>query len=179
MQGVIQAVEYSKKGAPKFKINNSWYYAGRCKVDGLHVGAEIEFESNLFGEQNNLNGLQWWKPVSGGARQNPGPESRSTGNAQQRPSNGPTGPSSAPADALYLPFISNTVAHAIQAGLIKTPADVASWVLGAKAAMSAKVVTTNGVSQARQPQVMADPEFDDDLDAAFYGQGKTTAEPEF
>lgn len=173
MQGVIQAVEYSKKGAPKFKINNSWYYAGRCKVEGLHVGAEIEFESNLFGEQNNLNGLQWWKPARGGGQSAP------AGNPAQRPSNGATAPSCAPADALYLPFISNTVAHAIQAGLIKAPADVTAWVLGAKAAMSAKVVTTNGVSQARHPQSMVDPEFDDDLDAAFYGQGKQTVEPEF
>lgn len=153
MQGVIQAIEYSKKGAPKFKVNNSWYYAGRCKVDTLHVGAEIEFESKTFGEQNNLNGLEWWKPALSG-------QSAPAANTAQRPSNGVSGAVSAPSpEALYLPFISNTVAHAIQAGLIKFPAELTAWVLGAKAAMSAKPEAPQG----NVSSTSADEEFDDDI----------------
>jgi hypothetical protein len=170
MQGVIQSIEYSKKGAPKFKINGAWYYAGRCKVDTLHVGAEIEFESNLFGEQNNLNGLQWWKPTQGGK------PSGNTSNAPQNRPNGASAPAAVPStDALILPFISNTIAHAIQAGLIKSPEDLTGWVMGARAALSARTIA----KPERQPQTMADPEFNDDLDAAFYGHGNRTDQPEF
>ena len=32
-----------------------------------------------------------------------------------------------PGDRFYLPFVSNTVAHCIAAGLIKTPSDVSPW----------------------------------------------------
>lgn len=170
MQGVIQAVEYSKKGAPKFKVNGAWYYAGRCKVEGLHVGAEIEFESKLFGDQNNLNGLEWWKPAGGGQP----PQDRTNG--AKAPGASATGVPTGPVpDALILPFISNTIAHAIQAGLIKQPQDLTGWVLCARLALAAKVPQTN--AQPRQSQ--AEPDFDDDLDAAFYGPGKSTERAEF
>lgn len=168
MQGVIQGIEYSKKGAPKFKVNGAWYYAGRCKVEGLHVGAAIEFESKLFGDQNNLNGLEWWKPLQGGQ-----PPQQQT-NGAKAPGASTTGVPTGPVpDALILPFISNTVAHAIQAGLIKAPADLTQWVLSAKAALTARPAAE------RRPQTMADPDFDDDLDAAFHRGAGPSERAEF
>jgi hypothetical protein len=162
MQGVIQAMEYSKKGAPKFKINNSWYYAGRCKVEGLHVGAEIEFESNLFGEQNNLNGLQWWKPVRGG--QPAQAQDRANGYGAKAPAASTTGVPTGPVpDAVILPFISNTVAHAIQAGLIKTPEDLTGWVMGARAALSAKATARPESRPGTAALSEVDEEFDDEI----------------
>lgn len=35
-------------------------------------------------------------------------------------------------DRFYMPFVSNTIAHAIQAGLIKTPKDIGMWAFKAK-----------------------------------------------
>lgn len=156
MQGTIQAVGYSKKGAPKFKINNSWYYAGRCKVEGLHVGATIEFESNLFGEQNNLNGLQWWKPAQDNGQAQS--QDRSQGYGAKAPGASTSGVPTGPApDALILPFISNTVAHAIQAGLIKQPLDLLTWVVGARLALDAP-------PPRKAPAQDTDPDdFDDDI----------------
>jgi hypothetical protein len=169
MQGVIQSVEYSKKGAPKFKINGAWYYAGRCKVEGLHVGAEIEFESKLFGDQNNLNSLEWWKPARGGQ---PSQSGGNASNAPQSRSNGAAQASAPNPDVLILPFISNTIAHAIQAGLIKQPQDLTGWVLCARAALSAKPTTqprrtdypeSPDTSHDARQALAAAGDFDDDI----------------
>ena len=47
MQGVVQKKEFTKKGAAKYQISGVWYYAGRCKVDGLEVLRTIRKDERL------------------------------------------------------------------------------------------------------------------------------------
>ena len=49
--------------------------------------------------------------------------------------------SASPIAPMWLPFASNSVAHAIQAGLIKTPSELNMWVLGARHAVEAAVAS--------------------------------------
>lgn len=123
MQGVVQAKEFSKKGAPKFKINNIWYYAGKTKVDGLDVGHEIEFESSTFGDSNNLHGFNWWKPVTRGQSQG----YPSSGNQGGQPAANPQ-PTSTITDYNILQSVSNIVGRIGQAGVIKTPEEMDKWI---------------------------------------------------
>jgi hypothetical protein len=162
MQGVIQSMEYSKKGAPKFQINGSWYYAGRCKVDGLHVGAAIEFESKPFGDRGTLNGMEWWKPAQGqpanGAAQTEYARQatvtqggKPAGNPQDRVS-----PMVTITEVDVLRSVSNIVGSACQAGTVKSPEELEKWFVAAWAGLLRK-------TPARPLPVGADPEFNDDL----------------
>ena len=106
MKGVIDKCDLSKtKKSYRVKIGDSWYGASKDSgIDAL-VGKTIEarVEETDFGPW-----LDDIKQVSGGAP-------------------AATGGTSGSVDRFYMPFISNTVAHAIQAGLIKVPTDVKAW----------------------------------------------------
>ncbi len=150
MQGVVQAKEFTKKGAPKFKINNIWYYAGNTKVDGLDVGHEIEFESSTFGDNNNLHGFNWWKPVT--RQQSQGyPASQTQGTSSN------SMPASTITDYNILQSVSNIVGRIGQAGAIKTPEEMDKWITacwhGLKRAQSLKAA----------PIEEQEPEFDDKI----------------
>lgn len=116
--GTVNEFGRSQKGSAKVKIDGAWYFVGKCNTDGMEVGDRIEFESNVFGDRGNLHGLQTWKLVG------PAP-AKANGNA------------GAVSDDAEMRFCSNVVGSAIEAGLIKVPADIAKWFWGAKNAMSA------------------------------------------
>jgi hypothetical protein len=167
MQGVIQSMEYSKKGAPKFQINGAWYYAGRCKVEGLHVGAEIEFESKPFGDRGTLNGMEWWKPLRGGAPANGGPRQDPAANnpypqAQQKPQER-VSPLVTITDVDVLRSVSNVVGSACAAGTVKSPEELEKWFVAAWAGLMRKEPPP---TKERIPG--ADDDFNDELPQGFY-----------
>lgn len=106
MQGVAEKVDLSKTGKSyRVKVGDAWY--GAKKDTGIEQmrGKLIKFtvESGEYG--------QWITD----------PEVVSGGPAA---ANSSVGPSS---DRFYMSFVSNVVAHCIQAGLIKEPKDIGSW----------------------------------------------------
>ena len=102
-----------------------------CVIDGQkfncldfgiqsQVGNEITFEAIDKDYQGHAyKQIKYWSP---------------TGNSPAK-SNGAS-PVSAGKTDLPLPFISNTVATAISAGLIKKPEDIESWVVGCHRAVT-------------------------------------------
>ena len=124
MPVTIVKVTDSKSGkAKRVQIGNQWY--GANKDCGLTPGMVIEpqIETGDFGPW-----IKKWLPAQGTTipdtqdERNPPPEGATI--AQDRP--GRTG-SSAMASPYWLPFVSNTVAHAIAAGLIKEPHQIGAW----------------------------------------------------
>lgn len=86
---------------------------------GIQAGMTIEAEtkdSQFNGKTNTW--IEKWKPVAAA------PTSAPAGNGAAPAANG----------TAWLPFASNTVAHAINAGLIKEPAEVKQWAAAAKQA---------------------------------------------
>jgi hypothetical protein len=53
-------------------------------------------------------------------------------------------PAPANGNLFWLPFASNTVAHAVQAGYIQKPEDILGWVLAAKSAATTAAAQSDG-----------------------------------
>lgn len=121
MQLSVETVTKSKSGkALRIKAGGAWYgarlNAGLEKAVGKTIEAEVQHDET-YGDQ-----IGAWKIIEG-----------STPPAQQKNGNGASA-NGAPA---WLPFASNTVAHAINAGLITDPAQVSKWAQSAKEAFEA------------------------------------------
>lgn len=121
MQLAIEQVTKSKSGkALRVKANGAWYGARlTSKLDTLQgktIEAEVKHDET-YGDQ-----IEAYKVVESAA---PAAAPRSNGAA---PVNG------SPA---WLPFASNTVAHAISAGLILEAGQVSMWAKAAKEAFEA------------------------------------------
>lgn len=105
MQLTIESVGPSKTGKSlRVKANGDWYGA---KLDsGIKQGATIEATiiDGDYGPQ-----IREWREAST-------PAGKTNG---------------APSTNWWMPFVSNTVAHAIQAGLIKEPKEVGPWAVAA------------------------------------------------
>jgi len=120
MQLTVENVTTAKTGKSlRVKANGDWY--GAKKDSGITAGMTIdaEVEDGEYGK--------WIKTY------------RAT-NAAPSAGSPPAGrqPSTAPGAApVWLPFASNTVAHAISAGLCQTPASVEAWARAAKEAFEA------------------------------------------
>lgn len=120
MQLTVENVTTAKTGKSlRVKANGDWY--GAKKDSGIAAGMtiEAEVEDGQFGKWINA-----YKKV---------------GNGSAAPQAGPgaghsTAANPAGAAPVWLPFASNTVAHAINAGIIKEPADVKAWAAAAKQA---------------------------------------------
>lgn len=116
--GTVNEFCRSRSGKPQVKIDGQYYFVGKCNIDGMAVGDQIDFESNLFGDRGTLKGLQKWKKAG------PAPV-KANGNA------------GAVSDDAEMRFISNVVGSAIAAGAIKSPKEITAWYWGAKDAMTA------------------------------------------
>lgn len=156
MIGVVQKIEFSKKGSKKLQIGGVWYFAGKTNTDAAKIGDKIDFRFEEFGEdrgQGRLKGLQEWKPVTDAAGK---PETGST-----------------ISDADILRSVSNVVGNACAAGTIKTPEELEKWFVAAHRGFTGSLQSeaapkkqTNGV----------DPEFDDELPQNFYSDKRPPAE---
>jgi hypothetical protein len=156
MIGVVQKIEFSKKGSKKLQIGGVWYFAGKTNTDVVKVGDRIDFRFEEFGEdrgQGRLKGLQEWKPITDAAGK---PETGST-----------------ISDADILRSVSNVVGSACGAGTIKTPEELLKWFVAARCGFddcmrseATPKKQTNGV----------DPEFNDELPESFYSDRRPPAE---
>lgn len=156
-RGSVQERGVSQKGKPKIKINGEWYSAGRCDVSAVQVGSSVEFEWSEFGEPRNgkrPRGLDNWAFVNAPA---------ANGHASAAPA--PCG-----LDDQDRPFISNTVAHAIAAGLIKDATELEKWAIAAQCAIKACK------GEKAQPQ-MPKQTFAGDMPSQFYGDEPPPEEP--
>ena len=118
MPVTISNVQEAKSGRSlRVLIGNSWY--GAYKDSGLKAGMVIEPELGTLDK-----GGPWvlkWKLAEGTTVPSPQNTPPDPQNAPQR-----TG-SSMMAAPYWMPYVSNVTAHAIQAGLIKTPQDIGQW----------------------------------------------------
>lgn len=74
---------------------------------GIQAGMTIDAETKVSEYQGKQNTwIEKWKQTTAAT---PSPQAGTNGNAA------------------YMPFVSNTVAHAISAGLITTPDQIAAW----------------------------------------------------
>lgn len=121
MQLTVESVGPSKSGkALRIKAGGKWY--GAKKDSGITAGATIdaEVEDGDFGLWINK-----WKAVNG---------SQANARAGDEPAvNRIAGAGGSPA---WLPFASNTVAHAIAAQIITAPNQIEPWVRAAKDAFT-------------------------------------------
>ena len=150
MQGVIQKIEFTQKGAKKLQIGGGWYFAGKVNMDDAKVGDKIDFTFSEFGEdrgKGRLKGIQEWKPVT---------------DAAGRPETGST-----VSDADILRSVSNVVGNACAAGLIKTPEELEKWFVATHAGFI-RVSRGDAALKKLAKALGADPEFDDDLPDSFY-----------
>jgi hypothetical protein len=126
MIGAITAVNKSKSGkALRITLNGKTYNAFLDSKLDEALGKVIE--AQITPDKGYGEGIGQWAYSNAPAQ--PGPA-----NAAPDPINRATVTPGASGDRFYLPFVSNTVAHCIAAGLIKNPSDVSPW---AKAAYDA------------------------------------------
>ena len=129
----VENVSPSKSGkALRVKAGGNWY--GAKKDSGITAGAtiEAEVEDGEFGLWINK-----WKPANGSAA----PQGSASESAAAGTSRGPTQGQSkdrehAAAAPVWGNFVSNQVAHAIQAGLITDPTHIKVWAAAAKQAFT-------------------------------------------
>ena len=116
MQLTIQAVKTNPSGKSMVVKAGGKDYLAKAGMP-LQAGMTIEAET----EVSEFNGKQntWIKAFKEAAAATPTP-----------PAGNSVGGNGVP--PAWLPFASNTVAHAINAGLITTPDQVEAWVRGAK-----------------------------------------------
>ena len=121
--GTVQAIGQSQSGKPQVTIDGQKYSTGKTDITNLQVGDKIEFESN----SSVYNGRTVWflnsfKLLEAALKYPP-------------KSNGTLTPPSSGITEGERAAISNWVAHAIQAGLIKDRADLGMWAVAAKNAL--------------------------------------------
>lgn len=120
MQLTIESVKTNPSGKSMVvKAGGKDYFAkAGCGIAaGMTIDAETEI-SEYNGKQNTW--IKKWKAMAATPAPQAGTSTAVNGTAP-----------------VWLPFASNTVAHAISAGLIQNPSQIAEWVKGAKAAYEA------------------------------------------
>ena len=121
MQLIIEKVKPTQKSLV-LTAGGKEYFAK--KETGITAGMTIE--ADLKVSDYNGKSYTWvekFKAINGGAAPQAGPGAGTS-----------TAANPAGAAPVWLPFASNTVAHAINAGIIKEPADVKAWAAAAKQA---------------------------------------------
>jgi hypothetical protein len=130
MIGTITFKGLNKNQKMTVHIDGKVYYPGRLDVSGIQVGDKLDFNAVAFGAKGDLWGLQSWKLLEGASKYPPSTQSPMV-NSAPAPSQAVSGPV---IDA-ERPAISNWVAAAITAGLIKDRADLGLWIVAAKNAL--------------------------------------------
>lgn len=130
--GTVTAIGQSSTGKPQVSIDNQKYSTGKTPLNGLKVGDRINFDSNSsFYNGKEVWFLNGWKIAQDVDTKYPPSQGQSQQNASPAVSTVVPG---AIAD-IERPAISNWVAAAISAGLIKGPDEIYRWVNKAKDAL--------------------------------------------
>ena len=135
-EGIVQAITKSKKGTPIVNISGQDYYAPKVDLSGLGIGYKISFDSNSSDYRGNkywyLNGYKVLvEPQGPGPLVTPAPRSI----AVPAPSNSPLAVPQAGLTEGERLTVSNWVAQAISAGLVKDKVELIAWAVAAKAAI--------------------------------------------
>lgn len=137
MEGTVQARGSSKAGKPTITIDGQLYYAGNTDLAGIKAGDRLSFEATAFGTKGNLWGInKGWKVIGSTEKYSPPfhPQGQPVPHtAAPAPANAAPAPQERPSgitEAERL-TISNWVAAAIQAGIIKDPVDMGIWAASA------------------------------------------------
>ena len=143
-EGIVMARGQSKNGKPTITLDQgdgkaSLYYAGNTDLAGLAVGDKIQFTCTSF-----ANGKLWgidkgWKLLYGASKYPP----LSSATPSHTPSaTGVAAPDRSPLAAPQAGLtegerltVSNWVAQAISAGLVKDKVELIAWAVAAKAAI--------------------------------------------
>jgi hypothetical protein len=126
-KGTVQAVGLSRSGKPTVTIDGTIYSASKVDLGTMRAGDVIEFDSN----SSVYNGatvwfLNAWKLVEGAAKY---------AQASNVPGTPPPAISQTGWSESERLTISNWVAHAIGAGVIKEPEQIEKWVTAARNAI--------------------------------------------
>jgi hypothetical protein len=146
MKGIVNSVTLSKSGKSyQVQIGGQGYFAKLdSKLDNA-VAQAIDFSVDPSDYKGKVvNWVKEWDfdrgtPISGPLTQTTAPFTPTLPPVQ----------GSQPRDRWYMPFISNTVAHAITAGLIKDSPSLAQW---ATAAYRAAMQIENGFRNRTLPK---------------------------
>jgi len=163
MQGIIERAQRSKSGKSlRVLVNGQWYSTNNWALEQC-IGRTIQFE---VGTSEYMGSTVFWandaELVTDVAAPEPQhPQHPQQGGGQQVKSSSPP-PKQMTASVenmAFMPFVSNTVAHAIQAGAIKNPEDIYAWAY--KAFNTAKNLV-EGKQEVAVTAVASD-DFDDDI----------------
>src|SRR5678815_1067936 len=124
MQVTVSDIAAPKPGKRNgtFKHGSTFYSYNPAEVM-IVEGHTYEIKAKQSPQNPNLYFVDEAKPVNGAPPQAPMPGLTPVRYA---------GPTPVQADRFWLPFISNTVAHAIAAGLVKEPYQLKQWAAAAK-----------------------------------------------
>lgn len=154
--GTVKSAEMSRSNTSvRVNVDDRWYSSKKFELQGL-VGKTISFVPSV--SSHNGKTYLWINDFSvAGAASAPNQPAVAP---SAPPQTAPNRPQATNGDRqACLPMTSNLVAHAISAGLIKSPDELSLW--ATKAFDAAYLVlygnTIPGLSQS------ADPEFDDDI----------------
>ena len=145
MSVVIEQVTHAKTGRSlRVLLSGKWYgaYLDSGLNDPTLIGRSVE--ADIVTTEKAGPWIKGWKPCAIPAAPTATPQ------VQAQPAPTPPPPPAAVATTRvpepqyaepntnvapwWMPFVSNTVAHAIQAGLIKTPQEIRAWLIAAKVA---------------------------------------------
>lgn len=160
-QGLIERAQMSKSGKSlRILVNGQWYSTNNLALQSA-TGRNVQF--NVGTSEYMGNTIMWANDAEllnsdGVARPQNGGGVQVQSSTPSHPHAQPTKPLPAvPVENMaFMPFVSNTVAHAIQAGAIKSPEEIYAW--AQKAFNTAK----NLVIGQQLPDADAEP-FDDDI----------------
>jgi hypothetical protein len=130
MIGTITFKGLNKNQKMTVHIDGKVYYPGRLDVSGIQVGDKLDFNAVAFGAKGDLWGLQSWKLLEGATKYPASSTPNPIVNSSPAPSQTVTGVMD-----VERPAISNWIAAAIAAGLIKDRADLGLWIIAARDAL--------------------------------------------
>ena len=134
--GIVMAVGKSRTGKPTVTIDTQIYSASKVDLSGLGIGDKIEFDS----ASSVYNGATVWflnqyKVLVKASGPGPAVSPANPHISVPAPSSSPLAPPQAGLTEGERTTISNWVAHAIQAGLVKDRADLGLWAIASKEAL--------------------------------------------
>src|SRR3990167_9819129 len=157
MKGIVQTVTLSKSGKSyQLQIAGQGYFAKLDSKLDKAVGQAIDFSIDPSDYKGKV--VNWVKEWD--FDRNPPPSPVTASMVHPNPPMQPVYAASQSRDRWYMPFISNTVAHAITAGLVKDSPSLAQWSTAAyRAAMQIETACINRTTPKADSFDSGEPDF--------------------